>query len=197
MKHDIIWSAVDNLAKTHNISTSKLAKIVGLDATTFNKSKRYRKDGKKRWPSLKSINKILSFYNLNFDDFYGKSALDGFSSLPITNISSIEKSNIKNANWQEMGQESTSNLDFAVLLDTAKYEPIYKYNATLILSSIIDIRRGDRVFIINKNKKVDLYEFVASIGDSYEFISLSAPNKKTEVLIEDIILIKRIIWASQ
>lgn len=52
MKYEQVWDAVDKLARAHGLSPSGLAKKAGLDATTFNKSKRIRPDGKKdglRW----------------------------------------------------------------------------------------------------------------------------------------------------
>lgn len=48
MKYEQVWDAVDKLARAHGLSPSGLAKKAGLDATTFNKSKRIRPDGKKK-----------------------------------------------------------------------------------------------------------------------------------------------------
>lgn len=59
MTHNDVWSAIDKLARKNKISCSKLAISSGLDATTFNKSKRYSVFGKPRWPSMHSISKIL------------------------------------------------------------------------------------------------------------------------------------------
>ena len=70
MQYEQVWDAVDKLAKLHGLSPSGLAKKAGLDATTFNKSKRTRNNGKQRWPSLDSINKILEACNISFEQFY-------------------------------------------------------------------------------------------------------------------------------
>ena len=70
MKYEQVWEAVDKLAKINGLSPSGLAKKAGLDATTFNKSKRTRPDGKKRWPSLDSLNKIIEVCNISFDEFF-------------------------------------------------------------------------------------------------------------------------------
>ena len=59
MTHAEVWSAIDLFAKEHKVSCSGLAKRSGLDATTFNKSKRWSKYGQPRWPSTSSIAKIL------------------------------------------------------------------------------------------------------------------------------------------
>lgn len=51
MTHEDIWQAIDRLAMANNMSCSGLARCSGLDPTTFNKSKRWTRDGKPRWPS--------------------------------------------------------------------------------------------------------------------------------------------------
>ena len=69
MTHDDIWHAIDNFAFQHKLSCSGLAKISGLDATTFNKSKRWSKYGQPRWPSTYSIAKILNSTGKTLKDF--------------------------------------------------------------------------------------------------------------------------------
>lgn len=69
MKHKIIWNAIEKLAKDNNLSCSGLAKLSGLDATTFNKSKQFFPDGTQRWPSCSTISKILSATNTSVEVF--------------------------------------------------------------------------------------------------------------------------------
>jgi phage repressor protein C with HTH and peptisase S24 domain len=69
MTHDDVWAAIEKFARQHKMSCSGLAKISGLDPTTFNKSKRYSKEGQPRWPSTLSISKILSSTGANIADF--------------------------------------------------------------------------------------------------------------------------------
>lgn len=58
--HDRLWAAIDAIAARHGLSPSGLARRAGLDATAFNKSKRFTADGRPRWPSTESIAKILT-----------------------------------------------------------------------------------------------------------------------------------------
>ena len=60
MNHLQMWNAIDSLAKTKGYSVSGLAKASGLDATTFNKSKRLSLYGQERWPTTYSLSKILN-----------------------------------------------------------------------------------------------------------------------------------------
>ena len=69
MTHQDIWQAIDKFAFQHNMSCSGLAKFSGLDATAFNKSKRWSKYGQPRWPSTSSIAKILNSTGKSLEDF--------------------------------------------------------------------------------------------------------------------------------
>lgn len=67
--HDNIWDAIDEIAHANNVSPSRMAINCGLDATTFNKSKRCDAFGKSRFPSLRTIAKILNEQNMSMADF--------------------------------------------------------------------------------------------------------------------------------
>jgi len=69
LSHSEIWGAIDRLALKLSISPSRLARDAGLDATSFNKSKRITAAGKPRWPSTESIAKVLRTVNMDFEDF--------------------------------------------------------------------------------------------------------------------------------
>ena len=69
LTHPQIWTAIDRLAARAGLSASGLAKKAGLDATTFNKSKRITSDGRERWPSTESVAKALAAVNLSIDSF--------------------------------------------------------------------------------------------------------------------------------
>ena len=69
MTHEDVWRAIERFATEHGMSCSGLAKCSGLDPTTFNKSKRWSKEGQPRWPSTNSISKILSSTGAKIQDF--------------------------------------------------------------------------------------------------------------------------------
>jgi len=70
MTHYQIWHAIELFARAHGLSCSALAKISGLDPTTFNKSKRFSKYEQPRWPSTSSISKILAATGAEPNDFF-------------------------------------------------------------------------------------------------------------------------------
>ena len=70
MTHEQIWYAIETFAHEHGLSCSGLAKRSGLDATMFNKSKRFYPSGRPRWVSLESIAKIINFAHVSATDFF-------------------------------------------------------------------------------------------------------------------------------
>lgn len=69
MTHEDLWRAIVKLAASRNMSCSGLAKFAGLDATTFNKSKRFSKYGQPRWPSTYSLAKVLNATGITMSEF--------------------------------------------------------------------------------------------------------------------------------
>lgn len=69
--HDRLWAAIDAIAARHGLSPSGLARRAGLDATAFNKSKRFTNDGRPRWPSTESIAKILAATGSELSELVG------------------------------------------------------------------------------------------------------------------------------
>jgi phage repressor protein C with HTH and peptisase S24 domain len=69
MKHEDVWRAIDTLAAENGLSASGLAKRSGLDATTFNPSKRRMPDRRARWPSTESVAKVLDATGASLESF--------------------------------------------------------------------------------------------------------------------------------
>ncbi len=69
MTHDGTWAAFDKIAARLGLSVSGLAKGCGLDATAFNKSKRWTRYGKPRWPSTGTVAKVIAYANITAEEF--------------------------------------------------------------------------------------------------------------------------------
>lgn len=69
MFHACLWCAIDNLAARNHMSCSGMARRSGLDATVFNKSKRHSRVGKPHYPSMKSVEKVLTATGTSIVDF--------------------------------------------------------------------------------------------------------------------------------
>ncbi len=70
MTHKQVWDAIDKMAKAHNMTPSGMAVAAGLDATTFNESKRFNRYRQERWPVMKSIVMVCNALNVPFTEFF-------------------------------------------------------------------------------------------------------------------------------
>lgn len=206
MEYEQVWDAVDKLAKLHGLSPSGLAKKAGLDATTFNKSKRMRHDGKKRWPSLDSINKILEACNISFEQFYQLIDEDltpkpnGIPFVTYSDLSthaSIKTSKLITEKWDKVQFPDSSVNLYAINLDTADFEPLYRKGSTLVATKDLEVRKGDRVIVLLHNKNPLIKEFKHRTTSTIVFGDILNPSQETQVKINDIRLINRIVWAEQ
>jgi phage repressor protein C with HTH and peptisase S24 domain len=128
--HENIWEAIDRLAATQGHSTSGLAKLAGLDPTSFNKSKRQSAEGKPRWPSTESLAKILTVTNLQITEF-------------ITYI-----------------ETAPATADTALHIDTDAYAPLFQKGDVLHISENAPIRKNDRVVIQSAADEIIIGVFI-------------------------------------
>lgn len=207
MKYEQIWNAVDKLAQSRGLSPSGLAKLGGLDATTFNKSKRIRPDGKKRWPSLDSINKLLEVCNISFENFYAMGSdgdeKEGFNSIPFIKFSRLSENlifsdkKLQTEDWNKVIFPDLKDTLYAVDIDNNNYAPLYRAGSMIVIASNSDIRKNDRVVIYLKNESLNLYEFIRRTATNLVVCCLNGYEEEINIPISDIRLINRIVWASQ
>ena len=165
MKYEQVWEAVDKLAKINGLSPSGLAKKAGLDATTFNKSKRTRPDGKKRWPSLDSLNKIIEVCNISFDEFFALAGNENedkiVHSIPYIECSRLiegEKTiciDFRKNKWQRIRFPDGHDNLYALDINTDQFAPFYRNGTLLILSQESEIRRGDRIAVFMSDNSIE------------------------------------------
>ncbi len=206
MKYDTIWNSVDKLAQSKGLSPSGLAKLAGLDATTFNKSKRIRPDGKNRWPSMDSVNKLLEVCNITFEQFYNmgnsEEEFEG-GTIPFIKLSQlgcnpkIEDKYLKTAGWNKIIFPDAKDILYAAEINTDEYLPLYHHGSTVILSANSDIRKGDRVAIFLNEDKLLLKEFIRRTPSQLVITDINNPAEEKIIAIADVKLINRILWASQ
>lgn len=67
--HDALWKSIKYIAVANNITCSGLARKCGLDATSFNHSKRFSANGQPRWISTETLSKVLKATNTSPKDF--------------------------------------------------------------------------------------------------------------------------------
>lgn len=185
LKHPDIWRAIDELAEAKGFSASGLAREAGLDATTFNKSKRVGADGKKRWPSTESIAKILDVTDTGFLDFAAlvhKTTLK--TRINVLPLSVMTAAATKGLQFDENGQPTgkawvkrnivgTDDLSaFGIDVNSNGLAPAFRSGSLLIASPGAKIQKGDRVVVVNENGAVSVCDVVKVAGKSYEVTTI-------------------------
>ena len=206
LTHDQIWAAIDALVARQGLSASGLARLAGLDATTFNKSKRISKEGNPRWPSTESIAKILAATQVGVDEFLSlipNQSPAATETLPFrTNGDGAQArfgANLapEGPGWEQIEQPITpATRCFAVGIDPKVAGPGYPPGTILILSAEVEARSGDRVALIHGDDRLEIVRLGQMTATQIHFESLDgqslAPRKRSEIKG-----IARILWASQ
>lgn len=205
--HTDIWFAIDRLAENNGLSTSGLAKRAGLDATTFNKSKRIMLDGRERWPSTESIAKVLNATGTTFGDFV---ALVGGGRLaarpvPLLGFAQAGAGGYFDASGYPAGN-GWDEVTFPDIQDDAVYAleiqgdsmlPVYRDGDRIVVSPSAPVRRGDRVVVQTADGEIMAKELKRQTNRSVELISLNADHADRVLPVGEVAWMARIMWVSQ
>lgn len=210
LTHKQIWSAIDALAAQNRLSPSGLAKLAGLDPTTFNKSKRGAPTGKLRWPSTESLSKVLTATGAPLRDFV---ALTEGDTSPRTSPRLVPLVGMaqagSNGYFTDAGFPAGAGWDgipFPELADEHAYAleisgdsmlPVFRDGDRIIVSPAASLRRGDRVVVRTNGGEVMAKHLLRLTAQRIELKSLNPAYEDREFALSDVSFIHRIIWASQ
>src|SRR5712672_1719140 len=168
LTHEHIWTALDRLADRAGLSPSGLAKRSGLDATTFNKSKRVTGDGRERWPSTESVSKALAATNSSIETFVQLigDGPRGTQSVPMLGLAQAGNGgNFDDSGfpagkgWDEVALPSSGDEHaYALEISGDSMKPAYRDGDIVIVSPGTAIRRGDRVVLKTSEGEVMIRE---------------------------------------
>jgi len=203
-----IWRGIDTLAKNKGLSVSGLAGAAGLNPTTFNKSKRVGADGKKRWPSTESVNKILEATDTSALDFLvmasGNNKVHLENPLPLLYASSAAEKGLFDEDGKPTASHYWDAIDFAGGIDENSYVleidddkslPLYRKGDRLVISPSCECRSGDRVAVMTKNGLL-FRELKRKTARQTELQSLTS-DEVTVIPENEIVWIAKIMWVSQ
>lgn len=206
LNHADIWKAVDLLAQKHGLTPSGLARKAGLDATTFNKSKRRMAGGRRRWPSTESIAKILESTQESLGSFLalveGKAgALTDLPVIPLHKAAGSnafdEKGNPFGKAWSKIGVPSVNDpKSFAIKVTGTGLAPVFRNGDILVASPKAKIRPGDRIVLRNKKGEVMVREAAKIATDKIDLRPLKGGIARAAAR-KDFDMIARIIWVGQ
>ncbi len=222
MKHEDIWRALDTLAAEHGLSASGLARQAGLDATTFNPSKRRMPDGRARWPSTESLSKVLLATGASLDSFtalvQGARALPHAAPTRGSNPGGIATRRVPliglaqaggegffddggfpvGGSWDEVGlPEVTDPNAYALEISGESMEPVFRDGDLVIVSPVAPVRRGDRVVVRTRGGEVMAKELVRRSARRIELRSLNPSHPGYTFELPEVAWMHRIVWASQ
>ena len=209
LSHEGVWAAIDLVAKSKGLSTSALAKKAGLDATTFNSSKRVTAEGKRRWPSTESISKVLNVTGTSLTEFVSFTGDPGSAPgqwrLPIIRSAQAAKDGFFDEDGNPMGQnwDAVQVMDmgrdgvFALEVGGHGTMPVYRKGDIIVVSPSAEVRKGDRVVVKTTHGKILVRELIRRSKRRVELREFSHHKKQTVVQMDDVNWIARIIWAGQ
>jgi phage repressor protein C with HTH and peptisase S24 domain len=205
--HADIWAAIDRLAEVNGLSASGLAKRAGLDATTFNKSKRVMLDGRERWPSTESVAKVLNATGTSFGEFVALVGGSRMSTrpLPILGFAQAGAGGYFDAGgfpagngWDEVSfPDMPDDSIYALEIQGDSMLPVYRDGDRIVVSPTAPIRRGDRVVVQTSEGEIMAKELKRQTNRTVELTSLNAAHGDRSFTVSEIAWMARIMWVSQ
>lgn len=216
MKHEDIWRALDTLAAENGLSASGLARRSGLDATTFNPSKRRMPDGRNRWPSTESIAKVLDATGASLEAF--TALVTGARALPAGPAQRPQQRRIPliglaqaggegyfddagypvGGSWDEVSLPDVADTNaYALEISGESMEPVYRDGDVVIVSPNAPVRRGDRVVVRTNKGEVMAKQLARRSARRVELRSLNPAHPDYNFDLSEVTWLHRIIWASQ
>jgi phage repressor protein C with HTH and peptisase S24 domain len=216
MKHEDVWRAIDTLAAESGLSASGLAKRSGLDATTFNPSKRRMPDGRARWPSTESLAKVLDATGASLESFSalvsGARTLTSGSTprnvarrVPLIGLAQAGGEGYFDdggypvgGGWDEVSLPEIADPNaYALEISGESMEPVYRDGDLIIVSPTAPIRRGDRVVVRTQGGQVMAKQLARRSARRVELKSLNPEHPDFSFDLTEVNWIHRIVWASQ
>ena len=213
MRHDDVWRALDTLAAENGMSTSGLARRAGLDATTFNPSKRRMPDGRERWPGTESLAKVLDATGASLEVF--SHLVAGQRAIACNRVSSRRIPLIGMAlagtdgffddggfptggGWDEVIiPEIADPHAYALEVSGDSMQPVFRDGDMIVISPSTPIRRGDRVVVRTARGESMAKQLVRQSARCIELKSLNPDYLDYNFKLDEIVWMHRIIWASQ
>lgn len=205
--HSQIWGALDKLAESKGMSVSALAKAAGLDATSFNKSKRVTSAGRKRWPTTESIAKCLNATGATLDEF--TAMVEGVPAtnrtIPVIGLAQAGGGGFFDdsgfpvgGGWDEINLPTVADPNaYALEILGDSMEPVYRKGDTIIVAPNATLRRGDRVVAKTRDGEVLAKVLERETARTVELASFNPSHPLRTLERHNIEWMARIVWASQ
>ncbi|KQY35004.1 DNA-binding protein [Caulobacter sp. Root487D2Y] len=212
LSHTEIWTAIDALAKRFDMSPSAMAKLAGLDPTSFNRSKRGDGDARPRWPSTESLAKVLEATGVGFSEFAAlteRAPRPNPRAVPLIGFAQAGAEGLFDETGAPTGPE-WDEIDFPGLGEESVYAleitgdalvPVFRDGDRILVSPTVPPRRGDRVVVRTAGGELLIKELARVTARSVELASLNrvdgGDGGDRTLDLAEVVWIARILWASQ
>lgn len=215
LSHGEIWRAIDALAERFDMTPSAMARMAGLDPTSFNRSKRgsTQADSRPRWPSTESLAKLLEATGVNFSEFAALTeqapvrapvAGGGRRSAPLLGLAQAGQDGFFDeagmpvgAGWDEAPAPDVGEGLFALEVSGDGLAPVYRDGDRLLVSPTLEPRRGDRVVARTAAGEVLVREMGRVTARTIELLPLDRSGDDRLLSRDEVAWIARIVWVSQ
>lgn len=205
--HSQIWGALDKLADANGMSVSALAKAAGLDATSFNKSKRITPEGRPRWPTTESVSKCLDATKTSLDDFTAlvQGVRPSRQMIPLIGMAQAGTGGIfddsgfpAGSGWEQIDLPNVNDMNaYALEISGDSMVPVYREGDTIIVSPNSTPRRGDRVVVKTRDGEVMAKVLQRETTKTLELASFNPDHETRTIERGNVEWMARIVWASQ
>lgn len=209
LSHAQIWKAVDLLARREGLSASGLARRAGLDATSFNPSKRFGPGDppRPRWPSTESLTRVLEACGVSLAEFaaLARDAPERPAVIPLLGMAQAGQEGFfddaglpAGEGWEqtELPRPRDSLLSLRITGDSMA--PVYREGDKVIVDrEATDVRKGDRVVVRTTGGETMAKEVAGLTAKSVTLASINPAYEPRVVPRRDIVWMGRILWVSQ
>lgn len=209
LTHAQIWTAIDRLARREGLSASGLARRAGLDATSFNPSKRFGPGGvpRPRWPSTESLTRILRATGTSLGEFaaLAQDTPVGAATIPLLGMAQAGRDGFfddaglpTGEGWEqtELPRARDSLLSLRIVGDSMV--PLYREGDRVIVDrEAEDVRKGDRVVVRTRQGETLAKELQSLTAQTAMLASINPAYGSRAVARVDIVWMGRILWVSQ
>lgn len=211
LSHGEIWRAIDALAERFDMTPSAMARMAGLDSTSFNRSKRgsVETDGRARWPSTESLAKLLEATGVNFSEFAALTEqapvrVPGRRGAPLIALDQAGRDGFFDeaglpvgAGWDEVSAPDLGEGLFALEVSGTALAPVYRDGDRLLVSPTVEPRKGDRVVARTTAGEVLVRELGRVTARTIELLPFTRTGDDRLLSRDEVAWIARIVWVSQ
>ena len=209
LSHAQLWKAIDSLARHEGLSVSALAKRAGLDATSFNPSKRFGpgEPPRPRWPSTESLTRILTATGLSLGEFaaLARDGVERAAAIPLLGMAQAGQDGYFDDaglpvgdGWEQtdLPRRKDSVLSLRIVGDSM--DPLYREGDRIIVDrEATEVRKGDRVVVRTTGGETLAKEIGALTAQVVTLASVNPAYGTRTLARNEIVWMGRILWVSQ